>query len=252
MNWGKNNWRKNPDISLKKQTFMFSALGLVVALSVVLVSFEWRTYSETIRTIVSDIVDEELEEEAILVTLSAPPPPPPPPPQVVDIIEIVENDVAIEDELEIVNADSDENDDNTFDSFGNDGTGEEEGSDEAIDANLLTDYPIFPGCEDVPAADRMTCLGKNMIQAITKVLKYPSDAREMQKQGKVILQFVIEKDGQLSNILVKKSVYESLDEAGINAIKQVSEMYKGKIKPGKQAGKPVRVYLSVPITFNLN
>ena len=86
-----------------------------------------------------------------------------------------------------------------------------------------------------------------MMQYLNNNLRYPQDAREAGTQGRVIVSFIIEKDGSISNAKVAKSTYSSLDE---EALRVVSAMPNWT--PGKQYGQPVRVKYSVPVSFRLS
>lgn len=77
-------------------------------------------------------------------------------------------------------------------------------------------------------------------------IKYPVDAMEKGIQGRVVVDFIIEKDGSISNPTVKRSLYPSLDAEAIRVIKTLN-----KFTPGTQNGKPVAVRQSIPITFRM-
>ncbi|MBO6030070.1 MAG: M56 family metallopeptidase, partial [Prevotella sp.] len=85
-----------------------------------------------------------------------------------------------------------------------------------------------------------------MMQYLSSNLRYPQDAREAGTQGRVIVSFIVEKDGSISNAKVAKPTYSSLDE---EALRVVSAMPKWT--PGKQNGEAVRVKYSVPVSFRL-
>ena len=86
-----------------------------------------------------------------------------------------------------------------------------------------------------------------MMQYLSNNLRYPQDAREAGTQGRVIVSFIVEKDGSISNAKVAKPTYSSLDE---EALRVVSAMPNWT--PGKQYGQPVRVKYSVPVSFRLS
>ena len=88
--------------------------------------------------------------------------------------------------------------------------------------------------------------GGNVQKWITKHIKYPMVAQENNIQGKVFVQFVIEKDGSVSNVNVTRSVDPSLDKEAIRVIQSMPKWI-----PGKQRKKPVRVSFTVPINFQL-
>lgn len=85
-----------------------------------------------------------------------------------------------------------------------------------------------------------------MMQYLSSNIRYPEDAREAGTQGRVIVSFVVEKDGSISNAKVAKPTYSSLDE---EALRVISAMPKWM--PGKQNGEAVRVKYSFPVSFRL-
>ena len=94
--------------------------------------------------------------------------------------------------------------------------------------------PEFPG----GTAELMKWLQKN--------IKYPSIAAENGVQGRVIVQFVVNKDGAIVDPVVLLSVDPYLDKEAIRVVKSMP-----KWKPGEQRGKPVRVKFTLPVMFKL-
>lgn len=84
-------------------------------------------------------------------------------------------------------------------------------------------------------------------RAITKEMKYPAEARRKGIEGKVFVEFVVEKDGSLSNFIIRKGIDETLDAEAVRAIKEASPNWS----PGTQRGKPQRVNLILPIKFKI-
>ena len=89
--------------------------------------------------------------------------------------------------------------------------------------------------------------GGDPVRWINKNVKYPVIAQENGIQGKVFVQFVIEKDGSITNVKVLRGVDASLDKEAVRVVQSMP-----KWKPGKQRGKPVRVSYNVPINFRLS
>ena len=85
-----------------------------------------------------------------------------------------------------------------------------------------------------------------LMQYLSKNIKYPPVAEEMGIQGRVICSFVVERDGSVSDIRIKRSVDPSLDK---EAMRVVSAMPKWI--PGRQNGQMVRVKYTLPVTFRL-
>ena len=81
---------------------------------------------------------------------------------------------------------------------------------------------------------------------LSNTVRYPADAREHNTQGKVIVQFVVEKDGTLTALKLWKPVKDGLGEEALRVMK-----LSPKWNPGTQNGKAVRVAYSVPISFAL-
>ena len=94
--------------------------------------------------------------------------------------------------------------------------------------------PEFPG--GMPA----------MIEFLQTNLKYPEDAKKQNVGGRVMVMFVVETDGSLSNVRVAKKVFPSLDAEAVRAVKSMP-----KWKPGKEKGKPVRVNFTLPVVFSI-
>lgn len=86
-----------------------------------------------------------------------------------------------------------------------------------------------------------------LLQYLMKNMKYPQYCREHGIKGKVIVSFIVNTDGSLTDITVVSPVDKLLDE---EAVRVISNMPKWN--PGTQRGKPVRVKYSVPVNFNLN
>ena len=103
--------------------------------------------------------------------------------------------------------------------------------------------PVYEVCEVLPEFPGGM---SEMMKFVQENMKYPQEAHANGVQGRVIVNYIVEKDGSLSNIHVVRSVDPLLDA---EALRVVSLMPKWK--PGKQDGKPVRVKFTIPITFKL-
>ena len=81
---------------------------------------------------------------------------------------------------------------------------------------------------------------------VGKNLKYPSKAARMGVEGRVFVEFIVEKDGSLTDIKVARGIGGGCDEEAVRVISSAP-----KWKPGKQRGNPVRVRMVMPIMFQL-
>jgi periplasmic protein TonB len=225
--------KKNPKVDLEKNKTIFIEIGLVVALGVVLLAFEW-TSSGGINTDFAQMQDAVVEEEMIPITQQEeikPPPPPPQPVQVIDVINIVEDDVDLDDDIDLFDSEFNENVAVRIIEFVDD---EEEADEEAIFV-IVEDMPSFQG-GDI----------NKFREFINKNLRYPEIAAENGIQGRVILSFVVEPNGNVSNVRILRGVDPALDREAIRVVES-----SPKWKPGMQRGKPVRVSFNIPIIFVL-
>lgn len=109
-----------------------------------------------------------------------------------------------------------------------------------------TDDTIY---DNLSADEQPQYSGGNMaiLQFITQNLKYPVTAMEQGVQGRVVVEFVVEKDGSMSNVKVVRSVDSDLDKEAVRVIKGLS-----KFTPGTKNGQPVRARYMLPITFRMD
>ena len=83
-----------------------------------------------------------------------------------------------------------------------------------------------------------------LMKFIGETMKYPEDAEKQQKEGLVLVRFVVEKDGSVNDVEVVKDAWPSLDAEAIRVVKLLP-----KWTPGKQNGKVVRVKYTIPFRF---
>lgn len=106
-----------------------------------------------------------------------------------------------------------------------------------------SDEPIFMTLEEPPTFPA----GEKALQKfICENTKYPKSAIEEKISGTVYVQFIVEKDGSISDVKVIRGIGGGCDEEAVRVIKQLPDWI-----PGKQNGVPVRAYFMIPITFNL-
>lgn len=208
--------KKTPKADLEGKKAIFFEIGLVLALAVLLCAFNWKTNSKVEEGFVT-VADEPVDEEIIPITqqMMKPPPPPPPAPKLTDLIEIVDQELDIDEELEIQDAEADVENRTDY-SYDYDGAGYDEGDYGEEDVfQVVEDMPTFPG-------DINKWLGKNV--------KYPVIAQENNIQGRVTVQFVIEKDGSITDVKVLRGVDPSLDKEARSRGKIHAEMETRKTK----------------------
>ena len=221
--------KKDPKVDLEKKRIILLEIGLIISLSLIFIAFQYKTSDETSNTL-GDLGDLQIEEEIIPITRQQEvKPPPPPPPKVVEELNIVADDEEIEDELEIEDSEADENTE-----IEQVDIAPQEEEEEIINFYIIENKPEFPGGQAA------------MFKFIAEHTKYPEIAKENGITGKVFVQFVIGKDGKVTDVKVIRGVDPYLDREAVRVVKSMPPW-----KPGSQRGKPVKVSFQLPINFTL-
>ena len=222
--------KKSENASLEKDKLVYVLMGLVFTLSLVYVALEW-TEREVTKYEVTDtefLFEEEVEIQQ--TSQETPPPPPPPAVQEVEVLNVVEDNVETE-SIE-VNTEDDKAEEVVIAAPVEAPQEEEE---EEVVFVVVESMPEFPGGQQA------------LFKYLSENVKYPVIAQENGIQGRVICQFVVNKDGSIVDVEVVRSGGDpSLDKEAVRVIKSMP-----KWKPGKQRGKPVRVKYTVPVNFKL-
>lgn len=219
--------KKNPKADLTRQSGLFLNIGLVISLALTISAFEWKFYDDGSLMNLGQVNDNF--EDIIEIPPTEQPPPPPPKIQQPEIVEVP-------DEEEIEELDVDLDVEITEDAVIEDIVFEEAPEEEDVDEifQIVEDPAGFPGGQG------------EFNKFLSKNLKYPSQAQRMNIEGVVYVQFVVDKDGALTDIKVAKGIGAGLDEEAIRVLKQ-----SPKWKPGKQRGRAVRQSMIIPIRFKL-
>ena len=224
--------KKSDKANLENKKSMFLQIGIIIAIIVSLLAFEWTT-GEKKDSAFDGMSEEAIEEEQIPVTEETPPEQAPPPEvTVTDLFEIVEDDVVIKSD---VSFDDDEtSEDKVVEIYAPVLNMEEEKTEDEIFV-IVEDMPTFKGGDINKFRDW-----------VQKRVRYPELAAENGIQGRVFITFVVETNGTVSGVTVTRSVDQLLDEAAKEAVAA-----SPKWEPGMQRGRPVRVRYSIPIIFQL-
>jgi periplasmic protein TonB len=223
--------KKTEKADLERKKGVFLQIGIIVALAIVLIAFEWTSRPQEI-SYMGTVTNIGMTEEIIPITRQQEVKPPPPPviPKVTDVLNIVENDVQIDDELIVDDAESDQQMQVDIVEF----TGSEE----------VADEEIFFIVEDMPSFQ-----GKGMEgfrEWIVRNLRYPESAAANGISGKVYIQFAINSKGEVVDAVVVKGVDPTLDKEAVRVV-----MSSPRWEPGRQRGKAVKVQFTFPINFVL-
>jgi len=121
-----------------------------------------------------------------------------------------------------------------------------EGDPNGADSELLSDPKRQSDDDVLTFVEQMPEFNGDLYQYISKNINYPVEAKENKIEGRVIAQFIVEKDGSISNASVLKKMGWGMDEETLRVINNMPNL-----KPGKQNGKTVRVRYTLPVSFKL-
>ncbi len=220
--------KKNPNADLEKYRNLILGVSFIITLSLIITAFEWRSYgiqkidlggpsTNIFDTLMTAIPEKKLE--------------PPKPIEIVPKLIEVKDDEKIEKDASI-----------------------------DMDPDISKELPpltfkIVPPEPEVKEPDYFDIVESSaepiggmeaFFKHVSKNIKYPPQARRMQVEGKVFVQFVINKDGSLTDIIVIKGIGAGCDEEAVKVLES-----SPRWKPGKQRGVPVRQRMVLPITFQL-
>ncbi len=225
--------KKSDKANLENKKLLFVEIGLVISLAITLFAFEWTSKETTVATL-EDTTEVLIEEEIIPITQDTPPPPPAAPkiPVLSDQIDIVDDEIEIEDDM-FMNLEDDANLGVEIMDYVE--VEEEVVEEEAIPFQLVEEKPSFQGGD-----------ANQFSKWVNQRLEYPEIAKENGVQGRVTLQFTVEKDGSVTKVKVLRGVDPSLDKEAVRVVSM-----SPKWKPGKQRDRAVPVTYTFPVIFQL-
>ena len=220
--------KKTAKADLEKKSSFFFSIGLLVAMALIVMAFEWKQYDESLAELVGK--NTNTFEEMLEVPPTDVPPPPPPQIQAPIIVEVPDEE-KIEEEIDV-----------KFDVEASEETKiqevvvvAEEAKEEVDEIFTIVEEPASPK-GGMPA----------FYKYIGDKMKYPAQARRMGIEGKVFVQFVIGKDGSISDVKAVKGIGAGCDEEAVRVVQAAPSW-----SPGKQRGKSVKQRMVLPITFKL-
>ena len=224
--------KKSDKKNLEKKRGLFLQIGLVMALSLVLVAFEWTTREATVMEIIDAPADKDFfiiqntRQEDIKKQISRPQP---------VVLEIIPSTSEIEPE-------------DNWEPIDVEATGETVIELKSIVIDNETEqgeeFEFFVIVEEMPQFGK----GKKdeFLKFIKKNLKYPTPAERNKVEGTVYVSFIINEEGDVINVEIIKGVHPDLDSEAVRVIKS-----SPKWTPGKQREKAVKVKFAIPVRFLL-
>ena len=225
--------KKTEKANLENRRLLFTEIGFVLALLLVWGAFSYGTKEKKLADLGSDAEVVEVED-MVPITQETPPPPPEAPqvPVLSDQIDIVEDDIKVEDNF--MSLEDDANLGVEIMDYVEEVT-EEVVEEEAIPFQLVEEKPSFNGGD-----------ANEFSKWVNSKLVYPEIAKENGVQGRVTLQFTVEKDGSVTNVKVLRGVDSSVDKEAVRVVQS-----SPKWKPGKQRDRAVKVTYTFPVIFQL-
>ena len=220
--------KKNERADLEKWRFSLSNVGYVISLGLCIAVFEYKTLIS--GPVFDPVGPKNFIEEDIMVITKPQAEPPKPKPVIADVLEIKSNEEEVKSNLDFI-SDIDPNSEVPLIEVPQNNIEEEL---PPIDVYLVDSKPTFPGGE----VAFQNFLGNN--------IKYPEIAKEYGIQGKVYVKFVIDKEGNIINLQIVRSVDPSLDNEAIRVLNICPKWI-----PARQKNALVSVNMIIPINFSL-
>ena len=222
--------KKNPKADLKNKRGLLLEIGLVISLLLVIVAFSYTPEEKRIEKV--DLQTAIVEEQIVEITRQDQKPPEPPKKVevkvIADLLQVVTNDTKITTEVDFTEFDDDV----------------EIVQQVAVVEEVIEDDQPFLIAETMPSFQGGDL---NTFRAwVQQNVKFPQIALENGIQGRVVLSFVIEKDGRLTNIQVLQTPDRSLSDEAIRVLSK-----SPKWSPGKQRNQVVRVKYTLPVDFRV-
>jgi len=238
-----------PSLETKRTTNFL--IGLTLALAFVFTAFEWKTYQKFDR----EYFDEEmlfskLEEEILPITQTKQTPPPPPPPRQTNEFVVVSKTKELHQnhrnkakQIEPISIDD------ILNSQIPEQINETATLASSSPLRFASEMPVFPDCEHIESkTEREQCSYDAIHAFIARNAKFPEQMIKAGISGKLYLNFVIDKNGEVKDIKVVRGIPdgEELSQSAIRSIKKLPKM-----RAGRHHGKKVSVLYTVPVNFSL-
>lgn len=225
------NNKKNKNADLENKRSIFFLVGLTFSLGIVFLAFQWKTQPKA----AIDLGTTSFVTEDYIYIPPTVPEKKEPPAKLVEVpfFVLVDNNSDILENPDLFDTEATEEMDINFDKLVF--NSKENKNDKVKEIFVFVEeMPEFPGGELA------------LRKYLTNAVKYPLIAQENGIQGKVYVSFIIDESGAITHIELLRGIDSSLDNEALRVVRTLP-----KWKPGKQAGKAVKVRYNVPIHFEL-
>jgi periplasmic protein TonB len=220
--------KKTEKADLTKKTSLFFSIGLLLTMALVFMAFEWRDYEDSLVDLQGK--NTNIFEEMLEVPPTEQPPPPAPIIQQPQIVEVPDEE-EIKEDLNL-----------KFDVEVTEETKVEEVIVAPVEEKEDVDQIFSVVEEGAEPKGGMPAFYKYVGEKI----KYPAQARRMGVEGRVFVEFVVNRDGSIVDVKSIKGIGAGCDEEAVRIVQSAPAW-----KPGKQRGKAVRQKMVIPIIFKL-
>lgn len=221
--------KKNPNVDLNNKHALIFSIGLLISLSLAYLAFEWKQFDKPMVTLTAS--NTNVFETMVDVPPTEIPPPPEPMVQQPQVVAVA-NDEEIEEDVKFI-----------FDV-------------EVTEETKIEEYVPVEMPKDEEESDEIFIVVEETAQPkegisefykyVVENIKYPAQARRMNIEGRVYVEFVVGKDGKIFDAIAIKGIGAGCDEEAVRII-----MGSPAWNPAKQRGKPVKQRMVLPITFRL-
>ena len=230
---------KSPQADLKRTIPLSLAMGLVLALGIFYTALEWTTSKNNSSDDEASLNIADMEDALFIPEQQQEQPEPEPeaPQEVVEValpeeFKVVDDDKEVT-KISLVSVDQSRELPPPAPVIVQPVQTIEEPEDQIFE--IVGENPV-PHSGDIPS----------LLKWLANHIEYPQSALDNNIQGKVVLRFVVEKDGSIGDVIVVRKVDPALDKEAVRVVKSMP-----KWKPGKQRGKAVRSYFTLPVAFTL-
>ncbi len=220
--------KKTEKADLTNKSGFFFSIGLLITMTMVVTAFDWKDYDKSEVDLIGKT--QNTFEEMMEVPPTEQPPPPAPVVQQPQIVEVpdeeeIKEDLNIKFDVEVT-------------------------EETKVEAVVVHAEEPKEEVDEIFTVVEETAAPKGGMPAFYKYvgdkMKYPAQARRMGVEGKVFVEFVIGKDGSISDVRAIKGIGAGCDEEAVRVVQAAPAW-----TPGKQRGKPVKQRMVLPIIFKL-
>jgi protein TonB len=220
--------KKTEKADLTKKTALFFSIGLLITMGITLTAFTWKNYDESLLDLQGKSAN--VFEEMLEVPPTEQPPPPAPiiqQPQIVEVPdeEEIKEDLNLKFDVEVT-------------------------EETKVETIIVAPVEEKEDADQIFSVVEETATPKGGMPAFYKYvgekIKYPAQARRMGVEGRVFVEFVVNRDGTIVDVKSIKGIGAGCDEEAVRIVQSAPAW-----KPGKQRGKPVRQKMVIPIIFKL-